>query len=68
MRISFSTTTKTIEFGSASLKRLVTPTGMRKKRPTANAIDRATVPHQAPPAISLSSSPSWAFAESARAS
>ena len=67
MRMSFSTTTKTTEFGSASLKMLVTPTGTRKNRPIAKMSDSATVPHQAPPEISGSSSPSCALAEIASA-
>jgi hypothetical protein len=67
MRIAFSTITKTIELGSESLNRLVTPTGRRKNRPTASRSAKTTVPIQVPRPISSSSpcSPggSWALAE-----
>jgi hypothetical protein len=68
MRMTFSTITKTSELGSASLNRLVTPTGSTKNRPMPSASDSAIVPAQAAPPISSflpssSTSSSWAFAE-----
>ena len=44
IRTSFSTITNTIELGSWSLTRLVSPTGSRKNSPTAIASANVTVP------------------------
>jgi hypothetical protein len=54
MRITFSTTTKTNEFGSESLKRFVSPAGSRKNRPIARASEKMIVPTHIPLPISSS--------------
>ena len=67
MRMSFSMTTNTNEFGISSLKMFVRPAGSRKKSPIARISENAIVPAQAAPPIScwspFSSSVSCAFAE-----
>src|SRR5215213_5965390 len=52
MRISFSISTNTTEFGMSSANRFVSPAGSRKKSPTANSSAQTIVPAQAPPPIS----------------
>ena len=51
------------ELGSASLNRVVSPTGSRKNRPTANSSATTIVPAHVPPEIGSSSSGSCALAE-----
>ena len=62
IRTSFSTSTNTIELGSSSLTRLVSPTGSRKNSPTAIASANVTVPIHVAREIGSSSSADCALA------